>query len=208
MARKAKQLRLIPYSTRPPPIPERLDEMMRAGERARQELSEMQRENDRKHYDEPLARGELWILELPLSQGSLGRAGRITAYHYCNETAFRNTISRMQGVEPPQRRPPDRCMAGRPHNCFCPVGPAHWCYVTGTPPPWKVHGTLPGFEGTFDKHFDPITIKLCCPQAARLCVRDLHSQNWTAIELSTTAPDRETRSFVRYMNRTMPCLNQ
>jgi hypothetical protein len=206
--RKAKQLRLLPYSDKPPPTPKQLEEMSRAGQRAREELEEMQREQDRRFYDEPLARGELWILELPLSPGSLGRGGRITTYNYCNETAFRNFILRLQGVEPPQRRPADRCMHHRPHNCFRPEGAANWCYVTGTPPPWCVSGTLPGFEGIFDKHFEPITQGLCCPEAARLLVRELHKGGWTGIELSTESPDREVQGFVRFMNRTMPCLNR
>lgn len=163
-------------------------------------------------HEQEIAAGELCIIELPLSPGSLGRGGRLTRYIYCSPAGRQMLIDRMQGRERVPQRPADRCMHGRPHNCFYPTGGPHWCYVTATPPAIPTTPAacpiLPGLEEMFTLAPAPITQRLCCPQAARLLVRELHARGWTDIELSTTSPEREVTQFVRYMQATMPCLNR
>lgn len=152
----------------------------------------------------------LTFIELPVMPGSLGRGGHITHYIYCSPAGREMWIDRVTGRKRLPQRPADRCMQRRPHPCFYPVGDPQWCYIMATPPPLMNTSVpvLPGFEEMFITRHNPITVRLCCPQAARLQIRELHRQEWADIQLSTKSPDREVQGFVRYMQVHMPCLNQ
>jgi len=144
------------------------------------------------------------FIELPINPGA--RAGnQVTRYVYCQPEDRAKLLTRILGIRQPMRRPVDRCQQRRPHPCFLPEGEPQWCYIYALQP--LEHSVwLPTLEP--ENYKKEICIHLCCPQAARLQIRELHAQHWRGIRLTTECPNRDTQQFVRYMQVTMPCLNQ
>jgi hypothetical protein len=166
-------------------------------------LNHLQR-HTHKHYDDPVMHGELIRVVLPRSP-RLSRPTPVTTVLHCNDAGLRFLQRHLAGEDVREhRRPADRCMHGRPHSCFYPHGERPWCYVL-----WRLR-LLPSRFPLESMH-PPAWQKdhrsrFCCPQAARLFIRELHAQGQRDIRLETDAPDEETRDFVHFLNVTMPCL--
>ncbi|MBU0493889.1 MAG: hypothetical protein KKB13_18735 [Chloroflexi bacterium] len=119
---------------------------------------------------------------------------------YVNEVQLRFLVSRWTGVPLPPWRPTERCIQYRPHPCFRPEGEPQWVDVRATPPPAR---------GEFELiEPPPAHWRLCCPEAARLLIRELHGQGWRHMQLMAVALDAETRDYTDYLNVTMPCLGR
>ena len=160
--------------------------------------------HNRVHYDEPVMRGELIRVILPANPFLPLPTPLTTALH-CNEAGLRYLQARLAGEKLPPRRPPDRCMHFRPHPCFHPEGERPWVYVIWRrkflSPPYFPSEDMhpPEWQRDYRKHF-------CCPEAARLFIRELHAEGQRDIRLETEAKEGEVRDYVEFMNLTMPCL--
>ncbi|MBU1749193.1 MAG: hypothetical protein KKA73_16025 [Chloroflexi bacterium] len=117
---------------------------------------------------------------------------------WVNNVQLRFLVSRWTGVPLPPRRLAERCMQWRPHPCFRPAGEPQWVDVSATPPP--ACGEFELIEPP------PAHWRLCCPEAARLLIRELHGQGWRHLQLAAVTTTAETQDYADYLNVTMPCL--